>query len=81
MVRTIAMGSSEGLKRGLAVEFLVQDATALDMQRVPELGERHPSARFVEERGPGGDLHDRIVAFREGGERDRRVEAWLEQEV
>src|SRR5712692_5150443 len=38
-------------------------------------------ALFVEERGPGFDLYDRIVAFREGGERGRGVEARLKEEV
>src|SRR2546425_7933800 len=60
---------------------VLQDAAALGIQRVRELGERHLSALFVEECVTGSDLYDRIVVFREGGERGRRVEARLEEEV
>src|SRR6516164_2989059 len=70
------------LEGGLLKPFdVLQNAAALGIQRVRELGERHLSALFVEERGPGFDLYDRVLAFREGSERGRGVEARLEEEV
>src|SRR5207245_567968 len=60
---------------------VVQDTAVLGIQRVPKLRERQLSALFVEECVPGGYLYDGIVAFREGGERGRGVEARLEEQV
>src|SRR5262249_41176599 len=60
---------------------VLEDSAALSIQRLPELRKRQLSARLIEECVPGADLDDRIVSFREGGERGRRVEAWLEEKV
>src|SRR6185369_3523436 len=48
---------------------------------VPELGKRQLAALFVEVCVSGGDLDEREVAFREGSEFGRRVEARLEEKV
>src|SRR5262245_59122663 len=60
---------------------IVEQAAALGVQRVPELGERHLPALVVEEGGSGVNLDQGVAALREARERSRRVEARLEEEV
>src|SRR5262245_58127227 len=78
----------EGDARLALVEFplfeavdVLEQAAALGVERVPELGERQLAALVVEKGGSGVNLDQGVAALREARERGRRIEARLEEEV